>query len=546
MTPTLPANSANAPLTDLAKQLLWDRLLALVEEQAQTLMRTAFSTVVREAGDLSAGVFDTQGQMLAQAITGTPGHVNAMAAAVAHFLKRYPVDTLVDGDVLVTNDPWLGTGHLNDFTVVTPVFRESTCVALFAATSHIADVGGRGFGPEANDLFEEGLNIPISKLMDAGERNETLFAIVSANVRDPQVAEGDLYSLLTCNATSATALLDALNEFDQFDVSQIGGHVLAVSARAMRAAIRELPQGSARHSMIVDGYDTPIELHCRVKINTGINAELIEIDFTGTSARSPKGINVPLNYTDAYASFGVRCLVGNDIPNNAGSLAAVTVTAPGGCILNAEPPAAVSARHALGQLLPDVILGALGKLLPGSVPAEGAACIWNPVLLSAPGADQSFVINPIYNGGTGARAHADGLSTTAFPSGVRTTPTEINEVTAPLIIWQREFEAGTGGAGSQRGGLGQRIEISHADEQPFWISRMFDRVQHAARGMAGGADGAAGWVGLKTGAAFRGKGKDEVPAGERLVMITPGGGGYGEARERAAEAIARDERDGLL
>jgi len=168
--------STNRGLTDLAKQLLWDRLLALVEEQAQTLMRTAFSTVVREAGDLSAGVFDTQGQMLAQAITGTPGHVNAMAAAVAHFLRRFPVDTLVDGDVLVTNDPWLGTGHLNDFTVVTPVFRGSRCIALFAATSHIADVGGRGFGPDANDVFEEGLNIPISKLMVAGERNETLFA----------------------------------------------------------------------------------------------------------------------------------------------------------------------------------------------------------------------------------------------------------------------------------------------------------------------------------------------------------------------------------
>ncbi len=546
MTRTQAPDGANAPLTELAKQLLWDRLLALVEEQAQTLMRTAFSTVVREAGDLSAGVFDTQGQMLAQAITGTPGHVNAMAAAVAHFLRRYPIDTLVDGDVLVTNDPWLGTGHLNDFTVVTPVFRGSACIALFAATSHIADVGGRGFGPEANDLFEEGLNIPISKLLEAGERNETLFAIVAANVRDPQVAEGDLYSLLTCNATSASALIEALDEFEQFDVGSIGAHVLAVSGRAMRAAIGALPSGSAQHSMIVDGYDAPVTLCCQVRIDNTEHNEQISIDFAGTSGRANKGINVPLNYTDAYASFGVRCLVGNDIPNNAGSLAPVTVTAPNDCILNAQPPAAVSARHALGQLLPDVILGALGKLLPDAVPAEGAACIWNPVLLSDPGAEVPFVINPIYNGGTGARAHADGLSTTAFPSGVRTTPTEINEVSAPIVIWQREFAPGTGGAGAQRGGLGQRIEISHAQNEPFWVSRMFDRVQHAARGRAGGADGAAGWVGLKSGTVLRAKGKDKVPAGERLVMITPGGGGYGDANDRAIESIDRDKQDELI
>lgn len=336
----------DARLTPLKAQLLWDRLLALVEEQAQTLMRTAFSTVVREAGDLSAGVFDTEGKMIAQAITGTPGHVNAMAAAVGHFLARYPLSTLVPGDVLVTNDPWLGTGHLNDFTVVTPVFYKDACVGLFASTSHIADVGGRGFGPEAGEVFEEGLNIPICKLFEADERNETLFAIVAANVRDPQVAEGDLYSLVTCNATSAELLVEVLAEFDQSGLEQISQHILETSRKAMRQAISELPEGEVSNSMRVDGYDEPIDLHCKITIADG----QIDIDFTGTSARSSKGINVPLNYTDAYASFGVRCLVGNRIPNNAGSLAAITVGAPEHCILNARPPAAVSARHALGQL----------------------------------------------------------------------------------------------------------------------------------------------------------------------------------------------------
>ena len=519
-------HSLNVRLSPLRSQLLWDRLLALVEMQAQTLMRTAFSTVVREAGDLSAGLFDRQGQMIAQAITGTPGHVNAMAAAVGHFLERYPLSALVPGDVLVTNDPWLGTGHLNDFTVVTPVFREDICVALFAATSHIADVGGRGFGPEASQVYEEGLNIPVCRLFEAGKRNETLFEIVAANVRDPGVAEGDLYSLVTCNATSAEQLLDVLDEFEQHDVEQISEHILTTSGVAMRQAIAALPQGRSDNSMRVDGYDAPIDLQCAIEVA----GEHISIDFTGTSGCSNKGINVPLNYTDAYASFGVRCLVGNDIPNNAGSLAAITVTAPDSCILNAKAPAAVSARHALGQLLPDVILGAMAKLLPDVVPAEGAACIWNPVLLSDSSDDVGFVINPIYNGGTGARPDRDGLSTTAFPSGVRTTPTEINEVSAPLIIWQREFAQDSGGEGRFRGGAGQRIEISHIKDKPFWISRMFDRVLHPARGRDGGGPGAVGWVGLNDGTAFTGKGKDQVPAGRRLVMITPGGGGYGKKR----------------
>ena len=531
-------------LTELRAELLWSRLLALVEEQAQTLMRTAFSTVVREAGDLSAGVFDTRGAMLAQAVTGTPGHVNAMAAAVGHFLKRYPVSALAPGDVLVTNDPWLGTGHLNDFTVVTPVFDGERCVALFAATSHIADVGGRGFGPDAGEVFEEGLNIPIMRLFAAGEANDTLFAVLAANVRDPEVARGDLYSLTTCNATGAARLLETLREFAQPDLNAIGTYIQQRSAAAMRREIERLPEGDYEHHMRVDGYDEPVDIRCRVRIGSA----RISVDFAGTSARSRLGINVPLNYTEAYASFGVRCVVGNEVPNNSGSLAAVRVTAPAGSILAAEPPAAVSARHALGQMLPDVILGALAPVLPDLIPAEGASCIWNPVLRSdsSAAAAEHFVINPIFNGGTGAGPGRDGLSTTAFPSGVRTTPTEINEATAPLILWQREYAPGSGGAGRQRGGLGQRLEIGHANDAPFLISRMFDRIAHPARGRSGGADGAPGWVGLDDGTAFSGKGSDQVPAGRRLVMVTPGGGGYGDEQERPAAASGADQRDGLL
>ncbi|MEQ8483216.1 MAG: hydantoinase B/oxoprolinase family protein [Pseudomonadales bacterium] len=526
----------------LTVQLVWDRLLAVVEEQAQTLMRTAFSTVVREAGDLSAGVFDTRGHMLAQAVTGTPGHVNAMAASVGKFLERYPVAVLKPGDVLLTNDPWDGTGHLNDFTVVTPVYHRDRCVALFASTSHIADVGGRGFGPDANDLYEEGLQIPISYLFRGGERDETLMAIIARNVRDPVVAEGDLYSLAACNDTGAARLIELLGDFGLTDLEAAGADMLRRSREAMAAEIRALTPGDYAHRLTIDGYDQPVELACRVRIGS----DAIDIDFAGTSPESPFGINVPLPYTQAYASFGVRCIVGNDIPNNAGSLAAVRVTAPAGCILNARPPRAVSARHAIGQMLPDLILGCLDQALPGRVPAEGASCIWNPVFRHAHDAGSGFVVNPIFNGGTGARPGKDGLSTTAFPSGVRTTPTEINEVTSPLVFWRREYRTDSGGAGEHRGGLGQVIEVAHRHGAPFVVSKMFDRVQHAARGRQGGGDGACGRVYLDDGTALRGKGRDEVPAGAVLVMETPGGGGMGERSRRDVERIRSDLEAGLI
>ena len=539
-------------MNPIRDQLVWNRLLAIVEEQAQTLMRTAFSTVVREAGDLSAGVFNTQGAMLAQAVTGTPGHVNAMAASVGKFLARHPVQTLHPGDVLVTNNPWDGTGHLNDFTVVTPIFAEkgTAPVALFAATSHIADVGGLGFGPDGREIFEEGLHVPIMPLFERGEINATLMRLIAANVRDPMVAEGDLYSLAACNRTGGEQLLKAMAEFELEEIDTVGERIIATSRRAMAEEISQVPDGRYRRAMTVDGYDSPITVVCCLTVD----GDAIDIDFDGTSPTSPYGINVPLNYTEAYASFGVRCVVGNDIPNNAGSLHAITVRAPAGCILNAEFPAAVSARHALGQMLPDVILGCLEQALPGATPAEGASCIWNPVLRSASGvsgnsAAPAFVINPIFNGGTGARPAQDGLSTTAFPSGVRTTPTEVNEVSAPLVIRRREYLPDTGGAGEFRGGLGQVVEIEHAQGAPFVISKMFDRIDHAAQGRREGGAGKPGRVFLRladgTEQPLRGKGRDTVPAGATLVMETPGGGGIGDAHDRAPASIRADVDAGL-
>jgi len=546
--------TATNALEQVQRQIMWNRLLSVVEEQAQVLIRTAFSTSVREAGDLSAGVFDLKGRMLAQAVTGTPGHVNAMAASVGFFLERFPATTMEEGDVYITNDPWLGTGHTHDFTVVTPAFLNGKLVALFASTSHVVDVGGRGFGADARQVYEEGLRLPIMALAKRGVMNQSLLQIVRANVREPVQVEGDLYSLAACNETGCRRLIEMMREFGLESLETLAEAIIENSRQAMLEEIRALPFGTYDNAMRIDGFEKPVDLVARMTLSeTGI-----DIDFTGTSPVSAYGINVPLTYTQAYASFGVRCVIGGAVPNNAGSLAPVRVSAPAGTILNAPEPCAVTARHVVGQMLPDVVLGCLYQAKPEAVPAEGTSCLWITSLLGGHGiagdnegggehaGARPFAIGMFHAGGTGGRPGQDGLNATAFPSGVRNTPVEVNETIAPIVVWRKEYRVDSGGAGEHRGGAGQIMEIAHAQGAPFAVSALFDRIAHPPRGRGGGAEGARGRVRLGSGAELNGKGRQTVPAGDRLILEMPGGGGLGNAKRRPAEKIARDVLNGIV
>ena len=541
---------AAAAASELRRQVIWNRMISIVEEQAQAIIRTAFSTTVREAGDLSAGIFDLDGRMLAQAVTGTPGHVNAMAASVGFFLQRYPPEVMRDGDVYVTNDPWQGTGHLFDFTAVTPTFRGGRPVALFACTVHVVDIGGLGFGPDAGQVYEEGLCIPIMPLFERGQASQPLLAILRANVREPDQVVGDLYSLAASNEIGGRRLVEMMDEFALDSLEQAGDHIIETSRAAMLAEIAALPAGVYDNEMTVDGFDRPVRLAARMTIT----ADGITVDFDGTSPVSPYGINVPLTYTQAYASFGIRCIVGGAIPNNAGSLAPIQVRAPAGSILNAERPCAVAIRHVVGQMLPDVVLGCLDQVLPGQVPAEGSSSLWNPMLSGGHGqvgaADYGdavpFSVTIFHSGGTGARPGKDGLSATAFPSGVKNTPVEITETVAPLVFRRKELRSGSGGGGQFRGGHGQVIEIVHAEGAPFAVFALFDRIDHPARGRSGGTAGAAGRVALGSGPSLKGKGKQVVPAGDSLVLELPGGGGLGDPQDRAEELVVDERRKGLV
>jgi N-methylhydantoinase B len=540
------------PMARIRLQVMWDRLISVVEEQAQTLVRTGFSTSTREAGDVSAGVFDAAGRMLAQAVTGTPGHVNSMARAVVHFIARFPTQTMQPGDVFITNDPWKGTGHLHDFTVVTPVFKGARIVALFACTCHVIDVGGRGMGVEARSVLEEGMFVPIRRLATAKGVDDTLIELIRSNVREPVQVVGDIYSLQGCNEVGVRRLLRMMEEFKVDDLDVLAEHILTRSHAAMLDAIRALPRGTWHNQMRIDGYDTPLDLVARMTID----AECISVDFAGTSPPSGYGINVPFCYTEAYASFGIKCIVAPRVPNNEGSLSLIKISAPEDCILNTPYPLPVATRHVTGQILPDLVIGCLGQALGGHVPAEGTSCLWNLMAMGGPGAvdvpprdllaAKTFNVMSFHSGGTGGRPGKDGLSATAFPSGVRNVPIEVTESISPLLVRRKEYRTDSGGAGQHRGGLGQVMEVVSLDPAPYTISANYDRVIYPPRGRDGGGPGATGTLTLGSGKILNGKGRQTVPAGETLFIRMPGGGGLGDPILRDPALVAKDVRLGLV
>jgi N-methylhydantoinase B len=524
-------------------EVLWNRLLSVVNEQQVTLIRTAFSTVVRESQDLACGVFDTRGSMIAQSLTGTPGHINAMATGVRHFLRTYPPETIQPGDVLITNDPWQTAGQINDMTILNPVFKGERIVGYFASTCHSPDIGGRIFSAQAREVYEEGLRIPITKLFIKNEPNEELFKIIRANVRTPKETIGDLYAQTSSGAVGTRELLHFMNEFGLGSIDPLADEIIMRSERAMRNAIRQLPNGRYENESWSDGFDEPI----RIKVAVTIEDEDIFIDFAGSSAQSPWGINVVLNYTHAYASFAIKAAVSPEVPHNAGAFSPVHVTAPAGSILNCLEPAPVASRHIIGHFLPGVIFGALAQAMPGRLIACGADPIWLSVWHGKWSATQEpFTFNLFQCGGTGARATKDGINATGFPSGVAGVPTEVLESLTPLIQSQRELRIDSGGAGTYRGGLGQWTDFAYRGEASWAVSPLADRTRFPATGLDGGKDGALGEFIVNENLRPQPKALFTLEPDAHVHLNLPGGGGYGNPFQRPPQLVLNDVINGYV
>ncbi|HEY8291086.1 MAG TPA: hydantoinase B/oxoprolinase family protein [Thermomicrobiales bacterium] len=534
---------ARQTIDPITLEVLWNRLIAVVNEQATALMRTSFTTVVRESGDLSAGVFDPRGYMIAQAVTGTPGHINSMATCIHHFLAVYPAESLRPGDVLMTNDPQKTSGQLHDFTVISPIFDEADrLIAYFGSTCHAIDIGGRGLSADARSMYEEGLFVPITKWYDAGRPNEELVKIIRANVREPDQVLGDIHAQVAGNNVGGARLKEFMAEFGLTSIEPLADEIITRSERAMRDAIATVPDGVYTHSGQSDGFDAPVTL----AVTITKKGDAMHVDWTGSSPASPRGINVVLNYTHAYVTYALKCALCPDVPNNEGSFRPVTVTAPPGSLLNALPPAPVAGRHVIGHFLPGIVFGALAPVLPGKVIAEGAANIWATQLTGTHANGDPWTYVWFSCGGTGARPTSDGIHTTAFPSGVMGVPVEVIESVAPLLIRRREIAQDSGGPGRFRGGCGQYMEVGALTGRGYNLGPIFDRTRVPAEGYAGGGQGERGAITLSDGRELLDKSQVALGAEERFTLQLPGGGGYFDPLTRDVQAVLDDVLDGFV
>lgn len=534
---------ARPAIDPITLEVLWNRLIAVVNEQATAMMRTSFTTVVRESGDLSAGVFDPRGYMIAQAVTGTPGHINSMATCIHHFLAVYPADTLRPGDVLITNDPQKTSGQLHDFTVISPIFDDDErLIAYFGSTCHAIDIGGRGLSADARSMYEEGLFVPITKWYDAGRPNDELVKIIRANVREPEQVLGDIHAQVAGNNVGGARLKEFMAEFGLTSIEPLADEIITRSERAMRDAIATVPDGVYTHSGQSDGFDAPVTL----AVTITKKGDAMHVDWTGSSPASPRGINVVLNYTHAYVTYALKCALCPDVPNNEGSFRPVTVTAPPGSLLNALPPAPVAGRHVIGHFLPGIVFGALAPVLPGKVIAEGAANIWATQLTGAHANGDPWTYVWFSCGGTGARPTSDGIHTTAFPSGVMGVPVEVIESVAPLLVRRREIAQDSGGPGRFRGGCGQYMEVGALTGRGYNLGPIFDRTRVPAEGYAGGGQGARGAITLSDGRELQDKSQVALAADERFTLQLPGGGGYFDPYTRDVQAVLDDVLDGFV
>jgi N-methylhydantoinase B len=522
-------------------EILWTRLVAAADEAAAALVRTSFSTLVRESYDFCCIMTDEFGQSLAQAAQGSPSFIGTLPRSVKHFLEAFPIDTLRPGDVLITNDIYQGTGHLPDITVGKPIFYQGRMVGYTASTAHAPDIGGKIRSPEPREVFEEGLQIPIMKFIDAGVTNETLVGIIRKNVRTPDQTVGDLWAQIVALETMEARTLSLLADSGLHSLRDLAAEIHDRCEAAMRAAIRELPDGVYRGSLDIDGQlDTPT----RLEMTLTVDGDSIDVDFTGTSPQVDRAINCAMCFTFAQTVYGLKCMLSPNLPNNEGSFRPITIRAPEGCIVNPVFPAAGGSRMLTGHFLGSLAMKTLADALPTKVMAAPGSPHW--------GMNQSGVRNGkpyanmlFYSGGIGANFRGDGLNCAGWPGNISATPVEISERIAPLRIRYKRMRADSGGAGKFRGGLGQEILIESRSETPIAVSFLTEHIVYPAFGLVGGMPGSCGILEIN-GERVHAKRQHVLNKGDTVLLVTPGGGGHGDARERERSRVDEDLKQGYI
>jgi len=532
--------SATAALDAITLEVLWTRLISIVDEAAKAIVRTSFSTLSNEANDFACVLTDAEGHALAQNTGSIPSFIATLPATVRHFLAKMGAAAMRPGDVLITNDAWMGTGHMSDVCVLKPLFHRGRLVAFSATTSHMPDIGGRVRAIEAREVFEEGFHIPLAKLMREGRTDDTLIELLRANVRTPDQTTGDIWAQAGANNLMERRVLALLEDYGLADFEALGAELFARAERAMRAAIRALPDGTYRYAMRTDGVDEPYDF----RLALTVAGDEIVADYAGTSPSQPRAINCVLAYTYAMTAYAVRCALLPGLANNEGMYRPVRVEAPEGCLLNPRFPAAVVSRSNTGHYVPVLVLGALHEVIPDRVMAGTGSPLWAVTQFGVAAADHRPYTNVLFfNGGMGATPSKDGESVTSWPSNISSTPVEVAERNSPLFFHHKRLRPGSGGAGRFRGGLGQDILMESESDSPIVLSFMAERTRFAAPGFAGGDDGGLGDVRIND-AAVNHRAQHALRKGDRVLISTPGGGGYGAPAERDRRAAERDRAQG--
>ncbi len=517
-------------------EVFWTRVRSVADEAAKLIIRTSFSTLSTEANDFAVVITDSQGRALAENSGSIPSFIGTLPRTVRAAMSVIGVNEMRPGDIYITNNPWIGTGHLNDVCLVKPIFHLDKLIGFAATAGHVPDIGGKIRSVDARELYEEGFHIPIMRFLSEGKPDDSLITLIRTNVRTPEQTVGDIWSQVGAVELVADRLSDVLQEYALDGVDELAEALFLRGEQAMRQSILKLKDGVYRYEMKTDGFDTNFTFSVAVKI-TGSD---IECDFSGTSLQQPRAINCVMAYTQAMTVYAIKCLLLPDLPNNDGLFRPIRVSAPEGTLLNPTSPAPVGGRSCTGHYVPILIFGALQFVLPDRVMAGAGSPLWIANLSGIRSDGKPFATVLFYNGGMGATAGKDGSSAMSWPSNISPTPVEVAERDSPIFFQHKRLRPGSGGKGRTRGGLGEEICFVNKHEGPLSIVFLTERLRVPAPGLGGGGDGACGEV-LINGLSVDSRRPHVLAPGDEVILRTPGGGGYGASSERS-EALTSYDR----
>ena len=529
-------------------EILWRRLISIVDEADSAVARTAFSSLLRDAHDYTCMFTDSRGRELAQGSFATPGQSGAMAIGIKNLVTRLPVETYRPGDVFITNDPWALAGHLNDVCVMSPIFHRERLVAFTACVFHHSDIGGR-VASDNHDVFEDGLFIPFVKLYDGGVLNDAVMEMIRWNVRTPEEVTGDIRSQIAANHVCAEKIVQMLREYDLESLDDLAEEILSRTEKSMREAISKVPDGIYRSQGIVEQMEGKADLVLKVAVH--VQGSDILVDMDGSSSQVDWGGNVVYNFTFAYVFMALKSMFDPEIPNNDGAATPLSLKAPEGSVVNCRFPAAVAARMQVGHFVTEIIYRAMADALPDRVIAGSGGTPASMNVLYGKNRDgKSWHSVRIRGGGMGASSGADGNFVYIFPANGANTPVEILESDTPLIVEKRELIPDSGGPGRTKGGLGRRMVLRIPDDEyaplpPVSLAMQSGRYRHPPEGLFGGKHG------LKATFLVNGKegnpyGLTHLKPGDVVMIDAPGGGGYGNPLERDPELVEKDVVDGYV